>query len=87
MDLFNNIYRGKKVLVTVAYAIGRAEPVMVEAFSDEGKDLSDIVQKNFDFKPRAIIERLGLTRPIFKDTAAYGHFGVEGRSWETIEKI
>lgn len=78
---------GKKVLVTVAYAIGRAEPVMVEAFDDSGKDLSDIVQKHFDFKPRAIIERLGLTRPIFKETAAYGHFGVEGRSWEKIEKI
>ena len=78
---------GKKVLVTVAYAIGRAEPVMVEAFDDSGKDLSEIVQKNYDFKPRAIIERLGLTRPIFKETAAYGHFGVDGRSWEKIEKL
>lgn len=36
---------------------------------------------------RAIIERLGLRRPIFRDTAAYGHFGVAGRSWEMIEKI
>lgn len=78
---------GTKVLVSVAYAIGRVEPVMVEAFDDSGKDLSDIVQKNFDFRPRAIIERLGLTRPLFKDTAAYGHFGVEGRPWETVEKI
>jgi len=78
---------GKKVLVTVAYAIGRAEPVMVEAFDDSGKNLSDIVAKNFDFRPRAIIERLKLTRPIFRDTAAYGHFGVLGRSWEAIEKI
>ncbi|MBI3573981.1 methionine adenosyltransferase [Candidatus Kaiserbacteria bacterium] len=78
---------GKKVLVTVAYAIGRAEPVMVEAFDDTGKNLSGIVQKHYDFKPRAIIERLGLTRPIFKETAAYGHFGVDGRSWEKIEKL
>lgn len=78
---------GTKVMVSVAYAIGRVDPVMVEAFDDSGKDLSDIVQKNFDFRPRAIIERLGLTRPIFKDTAAYGHFGVEGRPWEAIEKI
>ncbi len=78
---------GTKVLVSVAYAIGRVEPVMVEAFDDSGKDLSEIVQKNFDFRPRAIIERLGLTRPIFQETAAYGHFGVEGRPWETIEKI
>jgi S-adenosylmethionine synthetase len=78
---------GTKVLVSVAYAIGRVEPVMVEAFDDSGKDLSEIVQKNFDFRPRAISERLGLTRPIFRETAAYGHFGVEGRPWEKVEKI
>lgn len=78
---------GTKVLVSVAYAIGRIDPVMVEAFDESGKDLSEIVAKNFDFRPKAIIERLGLTRPIFKDTAAYGHFGVEGRPWEMIEKI
>lgn len=77
----------KKALVSVAYAIGRAEPVMVGAFDENGKDLTDIVTKNFDFKPRAIIERLGLTKPIFRPTAAYGHFGVEGRSWEEVIKI
>ncbi len=78
---------GKKALVSVAYAIGRAEPVMIEAFDADGKDLSEIVRKNFDFRPRAIIERLGLTNPIFRETAAYGHFGVDGRLWEKIEKI
>ena len=78
---------GKKVLSTVAYAIGRAEPVMVAAYDESGTDLSEIVKKNFDFKPRAIIERLGLTRPIFKETAAYGHFGVAGRPWEEIIKF
>lgn len=78
---------GKKVLVTVAYAIGRVEPVMIEAFNEKGKNLSKIVQKHFDFRPRAIIERLGLRKPIFRDTAAYGHFGVEGRPWEAIIKI
>ncbi|MFZ2555766.1 MAG: methionine adenosyltransferase [Minisyncoccia bacterium] len=78
---------GKKVLVTVAYAIGRVEPVMVEAFNEKGKDLSKIVHKNFDFRPRAIIERLELRKPFFRDTAAYGHFGVAGRTWETIVKI
>jgi len=77
----------KKALVSVAYAIGRVDPVMVEAFDDAGKNLSEIVNKKFDFRPRAIIERLGLTKPIFKPTAAYGHFGVEGRPWEMIEKI
>jgi S-adenosylmethionine synthetase len=77
----------KKALVSVAYAIGRVEPVMIEAFDGEGKNLTEIVTKNFDFRPRAIQERLGLTRPIFKETAAYGHFGVAGRPWEEVVKI
>jgi S-adenosylmethionine synthetase len=77
----------KKALVSVAYAIGRVEPVMIEAFDDSGVNLTDIVTKNFDFRPRAIIERLGLTRPIFRETAAYGHFGVAGRPWEEVVKI
>jgi S-adenosylmethionine synthetase len=77
----------KKALVSVAYAIGRVEPVMVEAFDERGKNLTKIVEKNFDFRPRAIIKRLGLTRPIFRDTAAYGHFGVAGRPWEKTIKI
>jgi S-adenosylmethionine synthetase len=81
----------KKALVTVAYAIGRVEPVMVEAFDMEGgakgKDLTEVVNKHFDFRPAAIIERLELRKPIFRATAAYGHFGVEGRSWEKIVKI
>lgn len=80
----------KKALVTVAYAIGRVEPVMVEAFDmdgGKGKDLTEIVNKHFDFRPLAIIERLGLRRPIFRDTAAYGHFGVKGRPWEEVVKL
>lgn len=78
---------GKKVLVTVAYAIGRADPVMVEAFDEGGKNLTKVVNDNFDFRPAAIIERLGLRRPIFRETAAYGHFGVAGRSWEKVIKM
>ena len=74
----------KKALVTVAYAIGRIDPVMVEAYGDDGQNLTDIVNKNFDFRPLAIRERLGLTRPIFRETASYGHFGVNGRSWEEL---
>ncbi len=77
----------KKALVSVAYAIGRVEPVMIEAFDDEGKNLTDLVTKNFDFRPQAIIERLGLRNPIFRPTAAYGHFGVAGRPWEEVVKI
>ena len=77
----------KKALVSVAYAIGRAEPVMIEAFDEKGKNLTHIVTKNFDFRPQAIIERLDLRRPIYKETAAYGHFGVAGRPWEKIIKL
>ncbi len=77
----------KKALVSVAYAIGRVEPVMVEAFDDKGKNLTSVVTKHFDFRPQAIIERLGLTRPIFRETAAYGHFGVAGRPWEELVEI
>ncbi len=78
---------GKRALVSVAYAIGRAEPVMIEARNESGSDLAPIVKKHFDFKPRAIIERLGLKRPIFQKTAAYGHFGYADRPWEHTEKI
>jgi S-adenosylmethionine synthetase len=40
----------------------------------------------FDFRPRAIIERLDLLRPIYRSTTNYGHFGRAGLPWETIEK-
>ncbi len=71
-------------LVSVAYAIGRAEPVMLRAVSKDGQDLSEILKNNFDFRPQAIIERLGLERPIFRATAAYGHFGRPGFPWEEV---
>jgi len=74
----------KNCLVTVAYAIGREEPVMLTAKSGEGKDLSGYLRQNFDFRPAAIIERLGLRRPIFRPTAAYGHFGRDEFPWEHI---
>ncbi len=77
----------KQAIVSVAYAIGRVEPVMIEAFDEKGKDLTKIVNAHFDFRPRAIIKRLGLNSPIFQETAAYGHFGVKGRPWEKIIKI
>lgn len=78
---------GKECLVSVAYAIGKPEPLMVQAINEKGEDLSDIVKMNFDFKPLAIIERLNLRRPIYRQTAAYGHFGKEGLPWEEIIKI
>ena len=72
-----------KVLVSVAYAIGRAEPLMLRAINEKGGDISALL-KAFDFRPRAIIERLDLRRPIYQPTAAYGHFGREGFPWERL---
>jgi S-adenosylmethionine synthetase len=74
----------KKCLVSVSYAIGRAEPTMVEAINEKGESLADLVKKKFDFCPLAIIERLNLRRPIYRQTAAYGHFGRLGFPWEEI---
>jgi len=77
----------KQCLVSVAYAIGKAEPLMVEAINEKGESLAEIAKSKFDFRPRAIIEKLNLRRPIYQMTAAYGHFGRESFPWEKIEKI
>jgi S-adenosylmethionine synthetase len=74
----------KRCLVSVAYAIGRAEPLMVAAIDEVGDPIDRTLLAKFDFRPQAIIERLGLRRPIFRQTASYGHFGKEGLSWEEI---
>jgi S-adenosylmethionine synthetase len=82
-----------KCLVQVSYAIGVAKPtsIMVDSFgtaklSDE--KLSKIVMENFDLRPKGIVNMLDLLRPIYKKTAAYGHFGrTEPEfSWEKIDK-
>lgn len=74
----------KKCLVSVAYAIGRVEPLMVEAINEDGKSLVRYLKNKFDFRPAAIIERLGLRQPIYLQTAAYGHFGKADLPWEQI---
>ena len=74
----------KRCLISVSYAIGRAEPLMVEAINEKGEDLASFVKELFDFRPLAIIERLNLRRPIYRQTASYGHFGREGFPWEEI---
>jgi len=66
--------------IQLAYAIGVAEPVsvLVDTFGTGKMDderLAEIVKEVFDFRPSAIIQRLNLRRPIYKQTAAYGHFG------------
>ena len=79
--------------VQVAYAIGVAQPVsiMVHAFGTgkvSEERLAELVRDVFDMRPRAIIEQLDLLRPIYKKTAAYGHFGRElpEFSWEETDK-
>ncbi|MBI4137872.1 MAG: methionine adenosyltransferase [Candidatus Sungbacteria bacterium] len=74
----------KECSVAVAYAIGRAEPLMIWAEDEEGKDISALVAEKFDFRPAAIIERLDLRRPLYLKTAVYGHFGKDGLPWEEI---
>jgi len=76
--------KAKECIVSVAYAIGRAEPLMIEAINEKGEDINGIVKKKYDFRPLSIIEKLDLRRPIYKKTAAYGHFGREEFPWEKI---
>lgn len=82
-----------KCTVQLAYAIGVAEPVSVLVDThgtgkvDETK-LSEAVRKNFQLTPKGIIETLDLRRPIFKETAKFGHFGRtgDGFTWEKTDK-
>ncbi len=74
----------KRCLVSVAYAIGRAEPVMVEAVNEKGESIADLVKEKFDFRPRAIIDRLGLRQPVYQRSAVYGHFTKNDLPWEAL---
>ncbi len=80
--------------VQVAYAIGMAHPVsvMVETFGTNTVPVADIesaVTSVFDLRPGAIIDELDLRRPIYRKTAAYGHFGRElpEFTWERTDKV
>lgn len=84
----------EKCEIQLSYAIGVAQPtsVMVDTFgtgkvSDE--KLVDIIRENFDLRPAGIIKMLDLRRPIYKQTAAYGHFGRNDLNlpWEAIDKV
>src|SRR5947209_11541904 len=83
----------EKCLVQLAYAIGVADPVSV--LVDTGgtgllheSRLADLIRDHFRLTPKGIIEDLRLRRPIYKQTAAYGHFGREGETftWEAIDR-
>ena len=83
-----------KAEVQVAYAIGVAQPVsiMVNSFGTgvmDDEQLSEIVKKHFDLRPAAIIHDLDLRKPIYKQVAAYGHFGRTDLDlpWERLNKV
>src|SRR3979490_2654890 len=83
----------RKAEVQLAYAIGVAEPVsvMVDAFGTESvpeERITALVRENFSLTPKGIIEALDLRRPIYKPTAAYGHFGRTGPgfTWERTDR-
>ena len=80
--------------IQVAYAIGVPEPVSIMVSTDgtgtiPERRLEEIVRRQFDFRPRAIIEYLDLRRPIFQKTAAFGHFGRSEPefTWERTDRV
>ena len=84
----------KKCEIQLAYAIGVARPVsvMIDTFGTNAcseKDIEHAIQTCFDFRPAAIIEQLDLRRPIYRQTAAYGHFGRSDLDlpWERTDRI
>nr|WP_321371257.1 methionine adenosyltransferase [uncultured Desulfuromusa sp.] len=83
-----------KCEVQLAYAIGVADPVsvMINAFGTgkvSSNKIAEIVRDEFDMRPAAIIKQLDLLRPIYRQTAAYGHFGRElpGFTWEVTDRV
>lgn len=86
-----------RALVQLAYCIGVAEPEGVLAVTDTGKDVSAWVREHFNMRPRAIIEKLDLWRPIYQQVGAAGHYGIDHANpknsellkiwtWEQVEK-
>src|SRR5205807_643531 len=80
--------------IQVAYAIGTAHPVSmtVEPFGTEQADperILEVIQEMFDFRPAAIIRDLDLRRPVYRETAAYGHFGRDDAdfTWERTSRV
>ena len=84
----------EKALVQISYAIGVAEPTSINVSTmGTGKVPDDIIEKavreSFDLRPKGIVNMLDLLRPIYKETAAYGHFGRENANftWENRDKV
>lgn len=83
-----------KCELQLSYAIGVAQPtsVMIDTFGTgklADEKLVEIVRENFDLRPAGIIKMLDLRRPIYKQTAAYGHFGRTDLDlpWEKLDKV
>jgi S-adenosylmethionine synthetase len=80
----------KKAEIQVGYAIGMAKPVSVKVDTfgtGDERAAAEFVMNAFDFRPRAIIDKLDLLRPIYRTSTNYGHFGRPGLPWETVEKV
>lgn len=85
----------ERALVQVSYAIGVARPtsLLVDTFGTEKVDLQKInlaINTLFDMRPKALIERLNLLQPIYRETSSYGHFGrtsAKGFTWEKLDKL
>ncbi|MBD5131813.1 MAG: methionine adenosyltransferase [Clostridiales bacterium] len=79
-----------RVMIQVGYAIGKARPVslFVDTFGtgDDSK-IKAAVEKVFDFRPAAFIEKLGLRNPIYRKTTNYGHFGKRDLPWEQLDSV
>jgi len=82
----------ERALVQLAYAIGVAQPVSINVNSygtgsKTDNELSEIVAKIFDCRPKAIVDRFDLKRPIYRNSAAYGHFGRDEFPWERLDFV
>jgi S-adenosylmethionine synthetase len=77
--------------VQIAYVIGHANPVSVRVETVNptiaNDKISQAIQDVFDMRPAAIIEHLNMLRPIYRDTAAYGHFGRPEFPWEASNRV
>ena len=83
----------ERCLVQISYAIGVAEPtsIMLETFGTgvlDNAQLTELVRRHFDLRPRGIVQMLDLLRPIYQKTAAYGHFGRDEPefTWEALDR-
>ncbi len=82
----------KEVTIQLSYAIGMAEPVSIHvnthnSSKTRNRAIEEFIKNKIDLTPQGIIERFGLRQPIFRNTAAYGHFGKPGLPWEKLDLV